>query len=195
MQLKLLSLLKELEYHESLLLYKEELSNTLDNEFITEVNVFLESNKKLKELYSKKEEEWNNYQLSKIEDIYRDRKDDIIEDDDSIIEPKGTDIKSIYRTIVKQTHPDIVKNDLLNNYYIESTRYYDNLDINSLLILCLKLNIEFNYELLDTDALYKGIETSKSKIKFLESTYSWKWKDTDKKEEVILDYVTKKINN
>ena len=195
MQLKLLSLLKELEYHESLLLYKEELSNTLDNEFITEVNVFLESNKKLKELYSKKEEEWNNYQLSKIEDIYRDRKDDIIEDDDSIIEPKGTDIKSIYRTIVKQTHPDIVKNDLLNNYYIESTRYYDNLDINSLLILCLKLNIEFNYELLDTDTLYKGIETSKSKIKFLESTYSWKWKDTDKKEEVILDYVTKKINN
>lgn len=86
--------------------------------------------------------------------------------------PIDNNTKKIYRLIAKNTHPD--KNSDKIDFYQKSTEYYNNNDINNLLIMCEQLNLEYDYLLVNKEIIFKEIKSLKSKCLFYENSKFWK---------------------
>ena len=107
-------LLKEFEFYESDLEYKSELVNHVETTFIQSVNEYLDEHPTLKEIFDEKinkriEETINKNRLTS-ESIEQDILIEDIEVDSKEENPK---LRKLYIEIVKQTHPDKVKNEKL----------------------------------------------------------------------------------
>lgn len=114
--------------------------------------------------------------------------------------PKETKakVKKIYREIVKQTHPDKVNSEVLNNYYLDATIAYDLNDILELYIICEKLDIDVEISNLELELFDKLIEIKKSEIKRIEESFIWVWinsKTEEEKKEVVDRFITFCNNN
>ena len=87
-----------------------------------------------------------------------------------------------HRKIVKKTHPDKVDDKIKNNYYTDATEAYDVNDIFTIYLICNKLDIEYIMRLQDTEKLHNEIGIINHEINIIESTFPWKWGETNEDE-------------
>lgn len=191
-------LFKELEYVESDFEYRNEIISKADSEFITEVNNFLDNHTELKEIYDEKID--NHIQksiLRNTEEVIELFEIEPIEEEIIPYEdPKLPKVKKLYREIVKLTHPDKVDKKSLNDLYLLATKYYDNNDKIGIYKICTELDIDYDLDDDDNQIIESKIEDLKRRIKFLESTFTWQWINTNgdkEKTEMLLNYIRMRL--
>jgi hypothetical protein len=105
------------------------------------------------------------------------------------------DIKSLYRTVAKITHPDKVRNEYLNKLYVDATRMVRDNDRIGLYGLAISLGIEVSIP----DGMYEDlvakINEIEAKIRFLESSYHMRWYYSDRqtKIDLVCEYIEKNM--
>lgn len=207
-------LLKELDYVESDFEYRNEIISEADTQFISSINQFLKNHLELKELYDIKvtEKIEKSIKKNKESEEKKDESNDTITDDTEIEEEESVDIeedekevkdkksiseiKKLYREIVKLTHPDKVKNKRLNEVYLKATKYYDDGNKIGIYAVCNELLIEYEIKTEDIQLIYDEIKKYQQKINFLESTYTWKWyncENDEQKNQILINYIKLKI--
>jgi len=162
-------LIDELVYIKSLFSLTKDRLEKIENDFKSVVNEVINNKEELQELINIENVSTSNSIIN----------NSIIVNDDT---------KFLYRTIVKKTHPDIIKNDFLNNIYIDSTKYYDLGESLELILICYKLDIDIDYNRY-SDLISKEINSYKEKIMFLENNISWKWFNDGKNSKWILEHI------
>lgn len=182
-------LLRELQFVESDYLYQSEVLKLSDSEFLKNVDVILNQFPELKEIYNRRQDEIFKSIITKpsIETFEETQK----------LLPESTEVKKLYRDIVKTTHPDKIKNHKLNELYLEATQAYENNDLITLYKVCSELNIDFDLPDNYVDELGSKIQSLKRQISFLESTFTFKWiKSTtqDDKNRVVIEFIRSKIS-
>ncbi len=216
-ELRIKKLLKELEYIESDFEYRNEVISEADTEFINSINSFLQNHPDLKEIYDNKVTEKINQSIQKKEEEKSEEKseDENNESNDSDIEDKESkdseeneenvknkkhtsQIKKLYREIVKMTHPDKIKDSKLNNIYIKATKYYEDDNKIGIYAVCNELGIPYELSDEDVDIIYNQIKKYEEKIRFIESTYTWKWynsEDDAEKNQILMNYIKMRIKS
>lgn len=194
-KLEVKKLLKELDFLTSDLDYKNELVFEADNNFIKNVNEFLDKNPEVKKIFDRKiDDRLNKIIMEKVEKTYD---ENIIPDEtEDIIIKKDDKIRKIYREIAKKTHPDKVDNKKLNDIYIKASTHYDDNDIIQIYSICDELGIDYDIDDTDDKLIITKIDNIRQKIKFIESTTTWKWfytEDDGLKNEIILNYIRSQI--
>ena len=162
--------------------YKKEMVNEYRAEFLTEIE-------------NKRRELGIEPESTKIED---EPKAENMESSDVIAEPIKTIIhvdeetkkklKKIYKEIVKKTHPDKINSEKHLDMYIKSKQAYEENNIIDLYSICIDLQIEFDYDVIDIKSMLEIIDHKKMKLKNLESSYLWLWvhsQDESEKEKII----------
>lgn len=205
--LQIKKLMKELDYIETDFEWRTEVVSGADTSFLNELNVFLDKNPELKELYNNKVDQILEKSIkSKIEKNEKNSKDNSVdegseEDNEEDLSKKKINIslkvKKLYRDIVKKTHPDIIDNKELNDLYITATGYHELNDKISIYKVCNELDIKFEIDDEDSDFIEKKILEYKKRINFLESTFTWKWFNTEgdsEKDNIILTFIKLKIS-
>jgi hypothetical protein len=207
--LKIKKLMKELDYIQSDVEWRNELVSDADSSFMDSINQFLEKNPEIKDLYDKKiTEKLENSIKKKIEEDENGGVEIEDKNDEFEIETEEVDenvenskdispkLKRLYREIVKLTHPDKVKKKKLNDLYIEATDYYNSNDKIGIYKVCSELDIEFEIEEDDEFFISDKIENLKKRINFLESTFTWKWyncQDEVQKDQIVIDFIKLRI--
>jgi hypothetical protein len=183
--LELQRLIKELQFVESDYVYQSEIIRESDIKFLDDVNEFLELYPDLKNVWKEK--------LEKKYEFKDQVSDDIIKEE--IVVSDKPNIKKLYREIVKNTHPDKVKNESLNNLYLDATTAYNSNDFVTIFKVCAELQIKFDWEDSDIVEIQNRINLFRTRIKFLESTYTYKWlkSDFEQKKKVVLNFIENKI--
>lgn len=199
-KLELNKLISELEFIRSDYEYKTEVIQKADKEFIESVNHIVDSHPELKKIYDQK-----------FQKVYQEKvKINVQENVDIDLEPeleseinieeiqtqhKDPKLKNIYRNIVKKTHPDKIDDNKLNEIYLQSTKFYEQNDLLSLYRICDKLNINYDLEENDYFLLQSKISELREKVKFLESTFTWMWINSQEsqKEDIVLSFVRLQI--
>jgi hypothetical protein len=206
--LEMNKLFKELDYIQSDFEYTNEVITTSELDFLNDVTNFLKINPQLKELYDKKIQNRIDDLISKnqvSEELQILDNDNLIEgreimenniEEDITNDDVDQKIKSVYRSIVKLTHPDKVKDDKLNNYYLKATNLYDKKDIIGLYSICSEIGIIFDFSEINVVDIKDKIQLLKDRIKFMESTFTWKWfysKDEDERMLLIFNFIKMQI--
>jgi hypothetical protein len=203
-KLEIHRLIKELDFVKSDYDYKSELLVGADTEFIQDVHLFLNNHPELKVLFEEKTKvsevsiPTNNDPIvdSLVETTEPISYKPNVEDYEIVTIPKDPKLKTLYRNIVKSTHPDKVNDFYLKELYMEATKAYDNDSLLPILTICDKLGIPYDISEEETNLIRDEISTLRTKSQFLESTYTWKWcqhTDDNIREMVILSYVKKQI--
>ena len=212
-QLESKKLLKELEFIEADLDYKSEVVSEADGNFLNSVNVFLDTQPQLKEMFDKKinhkidlmikRKENELRELEKSENVASEIGGDFTgeegqassickESSQKEEDTKNPKIKSLYREIAKATHPDKIINKKINDYYMKATTLYDNSDLAGIYAICDELNIDYEIDIEDIRLISDKINTFKQRIDFIESTFTFKWfrsEDQAEKNHIILNYI------
>jgi len=179
-------LIKELQFVESDFLYRQEMLNQANTFFLDSVNRILIDYPELGKLWIEKSENVEVVQTETTQD----------QDDKLEITTEDSIIKKLYRDIVKATHPDKIKNQKLNELYLEATSAYDTGDAVTIYKVCADLMIQVDFEDDILEKIKSKIQDYKNQINFLESTFTSQWiksNDTDKNK-IILKYIENKIN-
>lgn len=195
--------LRELDFIETDYHYRKEVVNSADPEFLNSVNSFLTENPELKERYDSKVSELLekalksfDENLKEIENIDEVEVDDFEDWDSEEIVDGGSNLKKLYREIVKLTHPDIIKNKKMNELYLKAGKYYESGNKIGIFAICNELNIPYEISNDDIQSIISEIQKYREKIHFLESTYTWKWfycQDEESKKTLIVDFINQKI--
>ena len=101
-------------------------------------------------------------------------------------------LKKIYKEIVKLTHPDKIINEELNQLYIDSKDAYDSYNLFELYFIAKKININFKLTITETNILNELIESKKTEISKLESSFVWLWinaKNETEKTQIITNFL------
>lgn len=190
-------LLKELEFYESDYEYKSELVNHVETTFIQSVNEYLDEHPTLKDVFdekiNKRIEDTINKKIIASEFI---EQDVFVEDDEIISKEENPKMRKLYREIVKQTHPDKIKNGKLNDLYIEAGKSYDSQDLFNIYSICDELGISYELDESENYILKDKIKYLQDKINFIQSTFTWQWYYTEEENEknnIIKEYVKKQI--
>ena len=184
-------LIKELQFVESDYLYQSEIINQSDKIFLDSVNNVLDEYPDLKTIWEEKQSVFYENEPLIVEDINT-------EIEQSIQKTKhSSEIKKIYREIVKSTHPDKIKNQKLNELYLEATDAYEKNDIITLYRVCSELRIDFDLPENYVDDLSQKISSLKKQISFLETTYTFKWVKSETqhdKNRVVVEFIRSQIS-
>ena len=205
--LEIKKLLKELEFTESDFEYRNLAVSEADSLFINSINDFLGQHPELKKIYDDKITEKINKTIEKIQKKSNDeteKLDENVQDDIPSIEEHKNDedktnisqIKKLYREIVKLTHPDKVKSNKHNELYIKSSKYYESGNKIGIYSICNELDIEYEIEEDDVILISEQISSLKNKINFIESTFAWQWyncEDEMLKSQILLNFIKLKI--
>lgn len=116
---------------------------------------------------------------------------DIVED--VVFENKedNTELKNIYKSIVKKIHPDVNKNEI--ELYQETMHFYENEDIFNLKVVANKLNIPVGIDYKEiTNKIYELNVKIGNKMNSYEWLYANTTNDTER-ETLILEYVSRQI--
>jgi hypothetical protein len=186
-------LLKELDFIDSDLIYKSTLLKLADENFIKNVNEVLETFPQLKQIVDDRLNQRfnliNNEHPSPIS---------IEENDDEIIfESKDQRLKTLYRQIARSTHPDVASQSNLKEVYLEAQKAYDSNNLVGIMSICEKLKIDYEITSEEFQLIKDEIDLKKQRIKFLESTYTWKWyqvESTEERNQIILNYLETQIS-
>lgn len=177
-------LMKELQFVESDLDYRNEILRINDAEFVKSVNDFLEAYPDLKSIYEEKTRKSTQFILNDQEIK--------VEESTKEVDPE---LKRLYRNIAKTTHPDKISNNRLNELYNEATIAYDQCDIITLYKVSSELNIEFEIDDNFIDSVKIKIDNIKNSAKMIESTYTFKWINSNDEERnrIVFDFIKSKI--
>jgi len=207
-ELELKKLIKELDYIEENYNYVSEIVSNSDDLFTKAIDDVLEDNPSLKKAYNNKLEQALNKDLeNKIKELKNEisqeskKNDDNKEEKESIEESVGKvddDIKlrQLYRSIAKITHPDKVKDKKKNNTYINATVAYKDKDRIAMYRICDGLDINYSLDESDKDNMLGVIDSYRDKTVFLESTFTWKWfntEDNKTKENIVMTFIKMKL--
>lgn len=194
-QLEARKLLKELDYVKSDFEYKNEIVFEADGAFMESLNGFLEKNIELKEIFEKK----TNAGI----DMIRERSsENAVENSPSSVEIAIVDkaanenIRKIYRSVAKKTHPDKISDARLNDIYIMAREMYESNDVMGIYSICDQLGIPYEISVEDLATLKDRISIIKDRVAFMESTFSWKWhhsEDEGERSRMLFEYVKSKI--
>lgn len=183
-------LFKELDYIQSDYDYKNEVINEADIKFIENIELFLNNYPELKELYVEHTNYEINDSLSQGYNILLESE----EEEDYI--DKDQNLKKIYREIVKITHPDIIIDKSMNEYYIDATNFYENNDIVGIYKICIELGIVKYLDLIDNELIEDHIEILKKRTIFLENNLTWSWINSNNekdKQEILIKYIQDRL--
>ena len=202
-KLEIHRLIKELDFVKSDYDYKSELLVGADTEFIQDVHLFLNNHPELKVLFEEKTKTSEVITNSNfpIVDILVETAEPIsykpnVEDYEIVTIPKDPKLKTLYRNIVKSTHPDKVNDFYLKELYMEATKAYDNDSLLPILTICDKLGIPYDISEEETNLIRDEISTLRTKSQFLENTYVFNWakcNNINEKEIIILHYIKRQI--
>jgi len=196
-------LLKELDYIESELEYRNELVSEADNQFMIYINEFLEENPELKKLYTSRidarveqiiNKKIEQAQETELEENTSDSEEIETKEQNQIV--VSSKIKTLYREIVKLTHPDIIKKKNMNDIYINATKYYNLNDKVGIFKICAELNIDYDIDDEDVVEISDKISITKEKLFFLESTLTWRWFNTEddlQRKIITVDYIKQRL--
>ena len=98
----------------------------------------------------------------------------LIKDEDLSDDSKKR-MKTMFREIMKKTHPDKVQSEELVDIYIKSKEAYESNDILELSYNASKLNIPVELSDLDIEILKDLIKIKKDKIESIEKSWLWLW--------------------
>lgn len=183
LSIKRLGLLRE--YHDNM----TEEHNLLRKKFNSEIKKMSEVNTELKEIVSKSGLILDNMGEN-TEEPFEVESEHIVESEPETREEKNDQLKAIYRSLVKRTHPDKITDPFLNSVYIDAKKYYDNDDLLGLLILC--ENISHPYDIpIPVDEVNEETERLLENMKFMESSYVYKWHRASEEEkmDIIVRYI------
>ncbi len=196
-------LLKELDYIESELEYRHELVSEADNQFMIYINDFLDENPELKKLYTTRIDARVEQIINKkIEDSERTELEVDSSDGQEVETQKknqivvSSKVKTLYREIVKLTHPDIINKKNMNDIYINATRFYTLNDKVGIFKICSELNIDYELDDEDVSEISNKINSTKEKLNFLESTLTWRWFNTEddtQRKIITIDYIKQRL--
>ena len=192
---------------------KIDLINTNIPKFMSEVDRFLEDNPEIKNLFKQDEKITDNVdEISNEDEVMQNVVEDIPYENspssgsiipvgqvEEVVIPtndleREKKLRTLYRKIVKITHPDKTLDQILHDLYIQATEYYNEKDLLSLFYLCYKLGISFSVDSVEVEELGQKTSDFKNKNKFLENNLTLIWLYSDKKERVILDYILSQIS-
>lgn len=185
--LELRRMMKELEFCESDYEFKNEFVTGAESEFMRSVNECLDEYPEMKAVL----EEKMNAQLEESIRKKLEEEEGGSDNDVEELPPASPKMKKLYRDIVKKTHPDKVKDQRLNDFYMEATEAYDNRDLLILYRICGDLRIDYELSIEDMEAVRKKIEEYSEKIEKVESTYTWKWARSEEaaRRKIVLEFI------
>lgn len=175
--LELERLLFEYEYLQSEYKRKETHSQIVDSLFHEQVNKYIQADKEITD-------KWGDFLKSKDEDVadlIKPQKKAIVMEKPADGKPHHSSfVKDIYRSIVKETHPDRINflDSSKTELYIQATKAYDTSDLGNLLLVGIKCGIPLsNNEQTAAlvDDLTKKIKGIRGRGNFLDVTIPWKW--------------------
>jgi len=201
-KLKIRKLLKELDYLEENYNYTNEIITNSDNDFMCAIDKVLDKDPTLKKVYEDKLNKKIEEAINKIKEEdeidmdteSKDEEDSVLQDEENSETDKK--LRNIFRSIVKVTHPDKVSDKKMNDIYLEATKAYDNNSRIDMYKVCDKLDINYDLDEEDEEEMLKSIEKYKDKISFLESTFTWKWYNTEDekvRDNIVMTFVRMKI--
>lgn len=188
-------LIKELDFIDSDLVYKSSLLKVADENFIKNVNEVLETYPQLKKIV-----EDNNrkiFQLVHNTDNHTNHISIEKETEEEIYQDKNPKLKTLYRQIARSTHPDVASQQNLKEVYLAAQKAYDSNDLIQIFSICEKLKIDYEITNDEFQLIKDEIDSKKQRIKFLESTYTWKWFQVDspqEKNKIIINYLQTQIS-
>lgn len=183
-RLQVLNLFKKYDYYLTEFQFKNEIS-------IISQNLFQENVKKILLEYKKEDHEVTTQDQENIENKNRKEAGETIDKDVEV----NSHLKTLYRKIAKETHPDKVKNSYLNNLYIEATDAIETGDEIVIYRICTLLDIEFDIPENLGELIEKEVNQLKKKISFLESSFHMKWHNSPKSEknDILVTYLMKSL--
>lgn len=101
-------------------------------------------------------------------------------------------IKTIFRAIAKECHPDKTKSLIRAKWFEESQKAYEKNDLLTLYKFAMKLNIEIDFEINKTILLEKTIEEKKKELQQITTSFLWLWAHSEteeEKQEIILKFI------
>jgi hypothetical protein len=182
--------MRELQFVESDYQYQSEILKLSDSEFLKNVDTILNQFPDLKEIYYRRQDEI--YKNVVVEPSIQS-----IQEEVEVVIPENVEAKKLYRDIVKTTHPDKIKNQKLNELYLEATDAYEKNDIITLYRVCSELKIDFDLPENYVDGLNQKISSLKKQISFLEATYTFKWiksENQQDKNRVVIEFIRSQIS-
>jgi len=185
--------IKEYDYLKSEYDYIMILSDEADKEFMSVVNEYLEDNPDIKEVYEIKEKKILDDNFDKIESQIG--KEYNIEPE--LPKKKSNKSKTLYRLIAKETHPDKVNNEKLNELYIKATDSYNEDDATALYAICNELRIPFGINEDDLIFFNNNIHRIKGQIDLLKQTFTYEWTQANTEEDkkiVLLKFIKYKLS-
>ena len=111
---------------------------------------------------------------------------------------KSKKAKSIYREIVKHTHPDKAGNDDLIELYNRATDAYNKNQIIELYFISIELDIDVELSDEDFENIKETINLKRRELHNLEMSFLWLWynaKSKEQREKVVALFINKTNNN
>lgn len=180
--LELKKLISELEYLESDYEFHSELLKINNIVFFEHVDSFLDRYPELREIYK------SNQKL-----IVENKS---VSEESATRKEKSTHLKTLYREVVKNTHPDKIDSKKMNEYYLQATNAYESGDISKIYKVCLDLNINFEIEEKYITDIITEINKKKESIDFLKKDFTFKYaleEDSKKKDKLVFEYIKNKV--
>ena len=161
-QLEIKKLLSEYEYLIVDDEYKQQIISDYSSQFINEIN----EKSGIKEEKSEEDEE-----------IIPPEEREIIKkiNDEDLTDETKKRMKSMFREIMKKTHPDKVQSEELVEIYIKSKEAYETNDILGLCFYANKLNVIVELSDMEVEILKDMIKKKKEELETIEKSWLWLW--------------------
>ena len=161
-QLEIKKLLSEYEYLIVDDEYKQQIISDYSSQFINEIN----EKSGIKEEKSEEDEE-----------IIPPEEREVIKkiNDEDLTDETKKRMKSMFREIMKKTHPDKVQSEELIDIYIKSKEAYETNDILGLCFYANKLNVIVELSDMEVEILKDMIKKKKEELETIEKSWLWLW--------------------
>jgi hypothetical protein len=161
-QLEIKKLLSEYEYLIVDDEYKQQIISDYSSQFINEIN----EKSGIKEEKSEEDEE-----------IIPPEEREVIKkiNDEDLTDETKKRMKSMFREIMKKTHPDKVQSEELIDIYIKSKEAYETNDILGFCCYANKLNVIVELSDMEVEILKDMIKKKKEELETIEKSWLWLW--------------------
>lgn len=188
-------LIREFDYIKSDYDFKSECHVHQEREFLTEVGLFLENHPDLKAAYGRRID--SLLVPPTPESVCsQESESPTVENFPDVSVSGKSKIKSMYRSIVKSTHPDRVSDSHLNEIYVDATKAYDSESLVRLMSICDKMNIPYEISESEIEIIRQEINNIRRRADFFENTFSWKWaqqRDETVRQLLVLSYIKNQL--
>lgn len=176
-------LIRELNYLRSEFEYKSNLVKIYNIDFNGWIDKILSMNEELRSLYDEKRLKSNDEKINSQNSLEETESD-------------NSNLKGIYREIVKLTHPDKIKNDSFHKIYNEANLAFKEGSSVDMMLICDRLGLPYEISDNDRELIEDEISNLKDRISMLESNYAYQWKlvdDEKSKNKIALSYIKSMI--